>query len=214
MSNNWYSICVNGKMEGFFHSTRGIKQGDPLFLALFILGADVLSRSLNILHKHQGYHGFFMEMIGPQVNHLSFVDNIILFTLGRCKTLKILMQTLKEYENTSWKLINAYKIHFMLHSNAFNYIIDSIKTLIGFMKKSGSLDYLRCAVFICRPRIIYLSNLVNKVVCRITSWQTKQLSHGGREILPKHVLQALSIHLLSSLTLPSTILKKNPSAHG
>lgn len=30
ISNNWYSILVNGKSYGFFKSSRGLKQGDPL----------------------------------------------------------------------------------------------------------------------------------------------------------------------------------------
>ena len=85
MANKWYSIIVNGKRYGFFHLTRCLKQDDPLSPALFILGAVVLSKSLNRLHNHPIYHGFFMEVRGAEVNHLSFVDDIILFTSGRCK---------------------------------------------------------------------------------------------------------------------------------
>ena len=117
MTNNWYSIIVNGRRYGFFHYTRGCKQGDPLSPALYILGAKVLSRSLNRLHSRLDYHGFFMGKRGPQVNHLSFVDDIILFTYGRYKTLKLLMKTLNEYEETYGQLINEDKSHFMLHSN-------------------------------------------------------------------------------------------------
>ncbi|XP_075098963.1 uncharacterized protein LOC142175861 [Nicotiana tabacum] len=40
MSNNWYSVLVNGQSSGFFKSTRGVKQGDLLSLALFILSAE------------------------------------------------------------------------------------------------------------------------------------------------------------------------------
>lgn len=47
--NNWYSYLINGQATGFFMSSRGVKQGDPLSLALFILTAEVLSRSLNNL---------------------------------------------------------------------------------------------------------------------------------------------------------------------
>lgn len=35
VANNWYSILINGQAQGFFHSTRRVKQGDPLSLALF-----------------------------------------------------------------------------------------------------------------------------------------------------------------------------------
>lgn len=88
-------LFVNGKRYGFFHSTRELKQGGPLSLELFILGSKVLSRSLNRLHNHPDYHVFFIEMRGPQVNHLSFIDYLNLLTSWRCKTLKILIKTLK-----------------------------------------------------------------------------------------------------------------------
>ena len=73
MDNNWYSI-INGKRYGFFHCTRNLKKGDPLSPALFILGEEVLSRSLNTLHYHPDYYGFCMEKRSPQVNHLIFAD--------------------------------------------------------------------------------------------------------------------------------------------
>lgn len=70
ISNNWYSIIINGKRYDFFYSTRGLKQGDPVSPALFILGVEVLKRALNHLHQHHSYQGFNMGVRGTQINHL------------------------------------------------------------------------------------------------------------------------------------------------
>ena len=101
MANNLYSTIINGRGYGFSQSTRGVKYGDPLSLALFIVGEEVLSRSFNRLHNHPEYHGFFMELRGPQVNHMCFADDTMMFTSGRAKTLHLIMQTIKNCEETS-----------------------------------------------------------------------------------------------------------------
>lgn len=77
-----YSIMVNGTRQGFFKSTRDLKQGDLLAPTLFILGTELLSRMLNNLTHDQFFNGFYMERNGPQINHLSFADDVIIFTSG------------------------------------------------------------------------------------------------------------------------------------
>lgn len=207
MSNNWYSVIVNGSRHGFFHSTRGLKQGDPLSPALFILGAEVLSRLLNNLNFHPQYHGFFMEQKSPQVNHLSFAD-VIIFTSGKRRSLKLIMDTLNTYETVSGQLINKHKSHFMVPTCAFNSIIRRIKRVTGFMQKNSPLPYLGWPIYIGRQRVIYYSDLVSKVLSRITGWQSKMLPYGGRAVLVNHVLQSLPIHLLASVCPPKTTLKQ------
>lgn len=60
VSNNWYSILVNGQPYGFFHSSRGLKQGDPLSPTLFIIAAEVLALGLNKLHEDKEFKGYGM----------------------------------------------------------------------------------------------------------------------------------------------------------
>ncbi|XP_055814172.1 uncharacterized protein LOC129883562 [Solanum dulcamara] len=184
MSHNWYSIIINSSRHGFFHSTRGLKQGDPLSPSLFILGADVLSRLLNNLHHHHpNYQGFFMAKRGPQINHLSFADDVIIFSSGRAQTLQLIMETLHTYESTSGQLINRDKSQFMVPSNAFNSTVRRIKKVTGFRQKDSPITYLGCPLYIGRQKLIYYSDLIAKVVNRITGWQAKILNYGGRVTL-------------------------------
>ncbi|KAK6789597.1 hypothetical protein RDI58_013397 [Solanum bulbocastanum] len=68
--------------------------------------------------------------------------------------------------------------------------------------------YLGCPIFIGRPKIIYFSDLINKIINKITGWQSKMISNGGRVTLFKHVLQSIPIHLLSSIPPPYTVVKQ------
>lgn len=60
VSNNWYSVLLNGQANGFFKSSRGVKQGDPLSPTLFILAAEVLGRALDALFDNPNFIGFGM----------------------------------------------------------------------------------------------------------------------------------------------------------
>ncbi|WMV32834.1 hypothetical protein MTR67_026219 [Solanum verrucosum] len=146
MSNNWYSVIVNGSRHGFFHSTRGLKQGDPLSPALLILGAEVLSRMLNLLHQDQNYKGFHMQIRGPQINHLCFADDVIIFTAATTGSLQLIMKTLSTYEVVSDQSINKEKSHFMIPTNTPMEIIDMsipIHTMASISHPKTTLNYIK-----------------------------------------------------------------------
>ena len=77
-----FSILINGTPAGFFNSSRGIYQGDPLSLLLFLLVMEVLSRLLKKTEEGGFIRGFQVGAAlgdGLEVSHLLYVDDTILF---------------------------------------------------------------------------------------------------------------------------------------
>nr|XP_009782874.1 PREDICTED: uncharacterized protein LOC104231558 [Nicotiana sylvestris] len=115
VSNNWYSILINGQSHGFFKSSRGVKQGDPVSSTLFILVAEALSRCLNAVHTNLYFCGFGMLKWSPKINHLAYADDMIIFSFSDKTSLMLIMQVLNAYEAASGQLVNKTKSAMYLH---------------------------------------------------------------------------------------------------
>ncbi|XP_075085049.1 uncharacterized protein LOC142168286 [Nicotiana tabacum] len=183
MSNNWYSVLVNGQSSGFFKSTRGVKQGDPLSPALFILSAEVLSRSLNKLFEDKSFVGFGMPKWSDSLNHLAYADDTIIFASAHLSSLNTIMAV--------WGTMRRYQ---------------ALGATTGFARGKFPFTYLGCPIFYTRRRKDYYEELIKKVKAKLHSWKGKLLSFGGKATLISSVLQSMPVHMLSVLDPPNNIL--------
>ena len=72
-------MIINGWSQGFFKSSRGLCQGDPISPALFIVGIEVLSGSLNALLEVWGFAPFKVFGGCPIISHLTYADYVTIF---------------------------------------------------------------------------------------------------------------------------------------
>lgn len=164
---------------GFFPSSRGLHQGDPLSPSLFIVGAEVLSRLLNQLLLHPRFNGFKVPRGCPLVSHLGYADDILIFSSASAVSLKLLMEMLKKYELVSGQRINASKSCFMIHPRLSRTRKVFIQSITGFFPKEFPSNYLGCPLMVGRRKKAYFQNLITTVAATIASWKNHLLSLGG-----------------------------------
>ena len=73
---------VNGSQCGFFPSSRGIQQGDPLFPMLFVIIMEAFSRLIVKATSAGMLMGFSVGSIDSdplEVSHLLFADDTLIF---------------------------------------------------------------------------------------------------------------------------------------
>ncbi|XP_075087578.1 uncharacterized protein LOC142169594 [Nicotiana tabacum] len=206
-----YLLHVLRKMgfsEHFINmSTKGVKQGDPLYPALFILSAEVLSNSLNKLFEEKSFVGFGMPEWSDPLNHLAYADDTIIFASAHPASLSKIMAVLGNYEKISGQMINKDKSSYYMHSKVANGLFQAVGAITGFSRGKFPFTYLGCPIFYTRRRKGYYEDLIKKVKAKLHSWKGKLLSFGGKATLISSVLQRMPIHMLSVLDPPNNILE-------
>lgn len=82
LESSHFSIMLNGSPKGFFSTTCGLSQGDPLSPFLFTLVADALSQILRQGEKQHLFKALQLEKEGIPISHLQYVDDMLLFLDG------------------------------------------------------------------------------------------------------------------------------------
>ncbi|CAM8908457.1 unnamed protein product [Rhodiola kirilowii] len=74
-----FSVLINGCLEGYFSSSRGLRQGDPISPYLFTLVMEVLSKLLGQI-RHSDEYLYHPKCAKIILSHLMFDDDVIIFS--------------------------------------------------------------------------------------------------------------------------------------
>ncbi|XP_059295494.1 uncharacterized protein LOC132048826 [Lycium ferocissimum] len=186
----------------------GVKQGDPLSPALFILTAEVLSISLNTLFDNSMFRGYGMPKWSAKLNHLSYADDTIIFASAKKESLQMNMGVLHAYEKGSGQKINTDKSAFYIHAKVATELSQDVHQISGFHRGEFPFTYLGCPIFHARRQKLFYKDMLKKVRDKLQAWKGKLLSFGGKVVLITSVLQSIPIYLLSAMVPPKCVIKE------
>lgn len=107
-----FAVKLNGDISEGFVPTRGLRQGDPLSPYLFLFCAEGFLVLLKQAQQENEIQGVSFGRTGPNVTHLLFADDSIVFLEASSNNLTRLRQILQAYEEASGQKVNLEKSSF------------------------------------------------------------------------------------------------------
>ncbi|KAL0287559.1 UNVERIFIED_CONTAM: hypothetical protein Sradi_7122000 [Sesamum radiatum] len=201
-----FSLSINGSIYGFFPSSRGLRQGDPISPYLFVLVMEIWHTLLRYRVQHAPYFQYHWKCKDLGILNLCFADDVLLFCKANLQSIQVFKDTLAEFADLSGLKINPIKSQVIL-SRAATQEKQRILDLLGFQEGSLPVKYLGVPLIASRLSIADCRPLMEKIDGRVAGWSQLQLSFAGRTQLIKSVLSMLHTYWASVFVLPKGVIR-------
>ncbi|RVX18307.1 LINE-1 reverse transcriptase-like [Vitis vinifera] len=192
-----FSILVNGVPAGFFPSTRGLRQEDPLSPYLFVMGMEIL----DVLIRRAVEGGYLTgcnirggSRSSLNISHLFFADDTIVFCEANKDQVSHLSWILFWFEAASGLRINLAKSEIIPVGE-----VEEILEMTVEQGCRGSLpsQYLGLPLGVPNRASSMWDGMEEKVRRRLALWKRQYISKGGRITLIKCTLASMPIYQMS-----------------
>ena len=201
-----FSVLINGSPCGFFESSRGLRQGDPLSPLLFVLVMEALGRMLDKV-VHDGHmSGFGMgheEGRSLVVSHLLFADDTLIFCGADLDQVWFLLMILIWFEAVSGLKINLNKLELVPVGMVDN--LELLLIVLGCKQGTLPMKYLGLPLGAKFKDKAIWNPILEKIEQRLAEWKRLYLSKGGRVTLIKSTLSNLPTYFLSLFPIPTAV---------
>ncbi|MDO7987362.1 reverse transcriptase domain-containing protein, partial [Sweet potato little leaf phytoplasma] len=199
-----FSILINGEQKGNFHSSRGLRQGDPLSPYLFILVTEGLSHLISNANARGCISGLSCSN-GPLISHLLFADDSIIFCKAAEQELVSLKNLLILYESASGECINFSKSAILFSNKVNNDRKVFLSSILGVRNVTDFGNYLGVPSVFSRSKSKDFSYILDRIWKVVQGWKRSLFSIAGKEILIKSIGQAIPSYAMSVFQFPKKL---------
>jgi hypothetical protein len=194
-----FSVLVNGSPYGFFSSSQGLRQGDPLSPLLFVFVMEALSYMISAAVSGGLLEGFKVD--NADFSHLLFADDtlIFFFDLLSCVIYSLFLL----FEAASGLKVNLAKSNLIPVENVDQ--VDRLADIIGCGIASLPVKYLGFPLRASYKSTHIWDGVIEKMEHQLASWQRLYLSKGGRVTLIKSTLANVPTYFLSMFPIPGSV---------
>ncbi|XP_024632727.1 uncharacterized protein [Medicago truncatula] len=200
-----YSLLWNGNKMPPFKPTHGLRQGDPLSPYLFILCMEKLSVAIQDAVLQGSWEPIHIINDGPQISHLLFADDVLLFTKAKSSQLQFITNLFDRFSRASGLKINISKSRAYYSSGTPNGKINNLTAISGIQSTTTLGKYLGFPMLQGRPKRSDFNFILEKMQTRLASWKNRLLNRTGRLTLATSVLSTIPTYYMQINWLPQNI---------
>ena len=200
-------MMINGSSCGFFQSSRGLRQGDPLSSYLFMIVMEAFSQ----LMKRAVDGGFLLTCRvggygreGVIVSHLLLVDDTVVFVKDDHNQLTFLCWLLTWFEAMSGLKINLEKSELIPLGRVEN--VEMLAVELGCKVGRLPSTYFGLPLGTRYKSVRVQDGVEERLRKRLALRKSQYISKGGRATLIKSTLSNLPTYFLSLLHIPKTMI--------
>ena len=213
----WIMKCVsgpsmqllwNGEKTDAFMPSRGLRQGDPLSPYLFVLCLERLCHQINFAVAIREWKPVALSCGGPKLSHICFADDLILLAEAFVVQIRVIRKVLEDFCVASGQKVSLEKSTIFFSENVHRDLAKEISEASGIKVTRELGKYLGMPILQKRINKNTFSDVVEKVVTRLSGWKGRFLSMVGRLTLTKAVLSSIPVHTMSVISLSKGTLEK------
>lgn len=201
-----FSIAFNGSTYGYFKGKRGLRQGDPLSPYLFVLVMNCLSIALDKAAV-EGKFKYHTRCGRSKLTHLSFADDLLIFSDGSLSSVQAILGVLKDFEERSGLAISVQKSCFFA-AGISEVEIEAISHQTGLSIGVFPIRYLGVPLHTKKISRIQCAPLIQSIKNKLRSWTVRRLSYAGRLLLISSVINGITNFWTSSFIIPKSVIKE------
>ena len=169
----------------------------PISPFLFLFCAEGLSSLLKQATSSGSLKGVVSCPHGPQISHLLFADDNIIFCRATLEDCSHLEQILETYEHASGQKMNREKTSLFFSRNTSQDLQEEIKQHFGVEVIQQHETYLGLPFLVGRSKKNTFRALKERLDNKLLGWKEKMFSQARKEILIKVVTQAIPTYTMS-----------------
>jgi len=207
LASSYVSVLVNRSPTSEFKPEKGLRQGDPLALFLFLVVVEGLSGAVREAEKCGLLEGLIIGRKEVHLSMLQFADDTMFLCKDNIQNIVTIKSILRCFQLASELKVNLNKSSIGgIRIDVVNLQRYAVMMNCNIMKLP--FKYLGVPIGGSHNRVAFWNGLVEKVRNKLSKQKGKNISMAGRVTLIKSVISALPLYFMSLFKAPKTVCKE------